>query len=1444
MPNFSFGNRTYRRVYRHRQGDGASAQWRVLPFSLADGPLYQPYRRAHGLFRRIAHWTAATLTGSKINDGSATGHSIRPQDYPETHHPPFIKPEYWPHQATEGYWAQLDVQLAYPSVRLSYLREQIQSMLSPTLQKEIKNKTSWLSEFGPMNWDDSLRNYPEEVKTLLVDPATQKQLVSVLLNSLASVRYVSERQSPDTPWTADLWKPPHTIQELPLGSGASHPGLPTGLAISGMLMNAYLHTLDRTLCQHSKPGKNRPGFAMLRFADDLILMSSSREGLANAMDAAWQGLSGKQNSTILAEQHPTEVPSNLWFNWSKTKPDALARGVTIYLQKNGALTKCRACDQPLPPEKPLAGPIKPPSFALWIEAQIEAGDTNWLPALNKERLQKESLGQFVTYLVERLSALGSEGLQNRFGDDAIQRLTNLHELARFDLGDLQVKEETRLSFAASQLARAWLSEDSLESDRLQLQELRRSIAHAMKHVPWKFQLWRAVIHAAVRRPLGCSDLPSEVEDVQAAKEWLISLLDQLVPDGGVGGAMGSTAACWSQEGTTGWTDEQIRQRLMHIRDGFQSFARASFWRQLADTLQQLARATQEIESASDRPTRTWTSASWLFRALPQQEVAKALRWLGSIDTWAQILYPKGKNLHLPSWETDGLVLAVLAASSRSAIHQNWSQLPSRRTRSLPEWDEPIPLFIPGALPALEANPASRELLRSRWVLGRQRQTVWHQLYALPITSLGHASGDDTQVFTADIARTITDDSNAHHSAHALRVLRELGVWHPLFPSSLQKRLGNEAEALLQTFLSLKPSTPTAETRSQNWLTLGDYHVLRQQVNAARQNTGSSNIPLTLYSILWGNHWDPSSGGRLAPESAPALGLPLRISLHLLREALNAHSKPSSLTAKPSRKILQPTAWKFTLVGGRTITQGRRQQFDSTIEVKLPNPRTPWLSSSAPARDWEVLPHALYLYPFAMGVALSEAAYALICDILQFWTAIDGTERLLNSLFEQGLGPLSFEERWDLRDRHHLPNDFWTTLEEIVRSALLRRAAFIRSAAHLSGQLSKRITKLIKPAIRSDDFRWERADILLDSSQGQEAPVHVSSFLPGNLLPVDAPPELAVTGKKLSKSITVRIAQASAEPNWQEFHNAFPREISRAERQLIMRQLKSALRKTENCVPATDAAQHLPSTKPDIIILPEVVLPRSERKQIQELVSSMQVAVLCGEIFSELPTVFPSKSRQQRRERWLVNEADLFFPVQADEDSGPPLVRRFSIRKPLLSHMERALADTLSERLPGKAQWRMLSGRRWYRFVHENWGDFTVAICSDIIDPSPWWSLRAQVLHIFMSAHNPDVELFDSLTRIRSYENFCNVVSSNHGVYGGSVAWTPKSGHERELARLHGGKLFLLADVQLPVAPLFKQQQVGMAEALRKEKKSWLNQSAGKSSFKSPPPTYPGRGQKA
>lgn len=47
-------------------------------------------------------------------------------------------------------------------------------------------------------------------------------------------------------------------------------------------------------------------------------------------------------------------------------------------------------------------------------------------------------------------------LQERFGAQVRQRLTDLHQLVRFEIDDRQVREDARLAFGIGKLARAWL----------------------------------------------------------------------------------------------------------------------------------------------------------------------------------------------------------------------------------------------------------------------------------------------------------------------------------------------------------------------------------------------------------------------------------------------------------------------------------------------------------------------------------------------------------------------------------------------------------------------------------------------------------------------------------------------------------------------------------------------------------------------------------------------------------------------------------------------------------------------------------------------------------------------------------------------------------------------------------------------------------------------------
>ena len=137
-------------------------------------------------------------------------------------------------------------------------------------------------------------------------------------------------------------------------------------------------------------------------------------------------------------------------------------------------------------------------------------------------------------------------------------------------------------------------------------------------------------------------------------------------------------------------------------------------------------------------------------------------------------------------------------------------------------------------------------------------------------------------------------------------------------------------------------------------------------------------------------------------------------------------------------------------------------------------------------------------------------------------------------------------------------------------------------------------------------------------------------------------------------------------------------------------------------------------------------------------------------------------------------------------------------------------------------------------MHPKWGDFTIAICSDLLDTAPWRSLRGELLHLFMVAFNKDVDLYESLTWVRAYENFVNVVTVNHGSLGGSFLWTPRRQHDREIARLRGSDLLLVADVDVPVTDLLEAQRNGVNKAVDAAACSWAGSQNDTTEFKAPP----------
>ncbi len=75
----------------------------------------------------------------------------------------------------------------------------------------------------------------------------------------------------------------------------------------------------------------------------------------------------------------------------------------------------------------------------------------------------------------------------------------------------------------------------------------------------------------------------------------------------------------------------------------------------------------------------------------------------------------------------------------------------------------------------------------------------------------------------------------------------------------------------------------------------------------------------------------------------------------------------------------------------------------------------------------------------------------------------------------------------------------------------------------------------------------------------------------------------------------------------------------------------------------------------------------------------------------------------------------------------------------------------------------------------------------------------------------------------------------HAVLGSG--YMTRRGHERELAQLRGNRLFVLADVEVPLKPLASAQLNGVNEAICNEECGWMRGSAENTELKAHPPGY-------
>lgn len=1388
LQNFVFGNRWYRPVLWKRD----EKKWRQLSYPLLTRRTYLPYARDHGLYRRVASWTVSRMTGAPIEKTDHKGRT-RPEDYTEKFIPEWARETWWapnPGGGDRAYWAALDLELAYPSVRLSYLCRCLREVLGHDVLSRDEVT-------------DLLNGYPN----CAIDAVSTKSALLALSDRLGSALQAVQTRTGSIPGTS--WKPAHARPEL--FPDKKDVGIPTGLAVSGVLLNAVLLPSDRSIKRHLARTQGSDRGAILRFADDMYVFSRSPDGVLALMEVVAREVARPSDVPRLVKESPDapnrqfgllssrtgakeDSESNLYVHLEKIRPD-FVKQVIDAVRKSEGWKKCRKCDV---------------LHLREASRETESVDGWWRKVRDRRKyasLRKEwersgvgpgSVGPFVTALVERMSEIGWGGLNERFGEGAWDRLGRLEELARFDIEDEQVRPDTRRSFAANRLVNVWLPDGDGKACA-GVRRIRNAVEGVLGSTPWKFALWTAVVKAAVRVPADDVDSKShrKIGKERCGGAWLAKQL-RLIAQPSV--SEESWATHWPEivadkhDRGPGWADLYL------------SFHRASFWQGVRNALQALwaHRERTEGTGCGDASRPGAPPNSWCYRAIPEGRHREVIELLGNADRWIGALYgdgDEGARLAERPWELDQLVAAVLAAVPRSDAAEAWSRCASSAGS----------LCVPFDLPRLGAQ--TKKLLH---VTGRLRPPV-ERAAPLGRGALEHLtlSGRDRRIGERLYpgGRPYVRDWERDR-AGIVRACQALGC-------------GANIDAKM---MDLPWDTPEGVVKRMvsDPLGLRDYAAVRRTILGSEFPKVEASR--TLHRLLWSVPMaEPELvRWRLRPWDVPSVGLPVRVATLLF---LKADGPPAEWRSKDG-----PFTWSFN-GGSEILARGRQVQFELDAEIGTDKVKTTVDSRNTEmvavrrSREWDVPPHGAYFLPFLHGDAerIHRDGYELFCDVLLFLTALDGGERVLDELERSGVGVFPFEERWAWRSRIHLSSDAWKGVESVIRWAATPLTASESVGQDLSNALSRALKTPDAHAserITVEDFAAERVDLHVDSGDSLET---VRTVRKGGREITALPAELCLDGALRTEDLGVRIGQITLDIDNEAVNSL---RLSAAARNGTMEQVFGAFQMPSYVRTKRKEGKTL---SPDLVVFPELTVPEEEIRATRECVEDTGLAALTGLYWRVLPPVYPASGGTVSRAHWIVNEAELDIPV-GHGDRGPTSVRWYRVRKPLPAHIEMGRSKALERKLGGR--WRMLPGRRWYRLIHSRWGDFSVAVCSDLIDAAPWRTLRGELLHLFVVAYNRDVDLYDALTWARAYENYTNLVAVNSGEYGGSIAWTPRrKQYGRELARFRGRGISVVADIRLPVRALLAEQSHGVRNAVRQAAATWEGDKGTDAEFKAPPPGF-------
>lgn len=1056
MPNVSFGNRLFRPRIQWTQPSGddseeaAKQRWYRAPFSLGEPRLYDNFQSGYGLFRRVAQWLVnAQVLGEDTAGINRDEMEVEPPDL-LPYHQHLSRPVR--KGGSDLYYARLDVELAYPAVSRKTLAAELVRLVccepgpNPSTERNDA-KGEKQDQWGRPSFPSlGLQGGPFDNTVERANPGTgehpwtqlanhgplRKLLANRLGELLRGISYAAwcAPSEPAADWRAEVhdanWhmkhcaadhgpshdtKAPQRSQDeleenadpygfWPVNSLAGHYvkdnafGIPTGLAISGALLNVALTRVDEELCEyHNNNTKIDDAVFFLRYVDDIMVFATNQNLLWHSIDVLQGELKNASPEFSISK--------------AKAKPkvvsQVLASQDKIEDVNGGAVHSTR--------------PDIPPG-------QI---------------LTRGNLDKFISHVVREVSDLSEEGLDESFGAPAIERLEDLMELALRHDDDPEVQAEARVSFALHRLARAsWPDRpvrvgDTDWNPEAFVRQILSTAEQALRRYPARYKLWRPVLVCAVRADalgagaIGTQWLEQRILPLLAHvdERHRKEVLQGCVPESSVSFAALGDRGSLAEEHPWSSDCQAVRALRWQNAELRNSFRRAYFWREWASLRRQL----EALAMGQPANPSTWT---WYLTA---DQASTCLGHIGGWARWARVLYGYAQDpAWLWWWEAECLSEALVAASppTNALLGRLGPPRPEVFRRST---------AIVGHAVGQQKGPGLDWLKRAAaHVVGYEGQaendaSPARESESPTILWLTRVSQDRRGRKTFCIPKDRIPDNPVGWAAVA-----QMGLWdiYPdlarrVWEKPLQRpALAGQPPRLWDALYRLE-----AYAKIRRMLQGHGYVVSWRQFPAwfpehSTQSDGEGECVTLLDSMyrMDRSHQTPPDA------NVPALELPSPYAWRLVQDVKDLAQDSCS------RHFVAPDCIEMSGSGDLWLSGLRRRMLcveqpgeSAEKEAKCHGPRVTRVNGLRPGRR---APHPLYLMPELLDICREDAArWRRACLLL--WM-VSGGEHLLDQVFRRAPWHVPLSDREAYRSRFVLPREAWELVDEGLRSP--RKSLFL------------------------------------------------------------------------------------------------------------------------------------------------------------------------------------------------------------------------------------------------------------------------------------------------------------------------------------------------------------------------------------------------------------------